>query len=116
MDTGHGIHQKDISGLFKKFGKLKRTAAINSAGIGLGLTIVEQIVESGGGRVSVFSKGLKKGSTFSFTLILEQQKKEADIEELLRREQMPSGFVIIEPNSNVSGFDNIPLREAMQDD
>ena len=73
MDTGHGICKKDISELFKKFGKLKRTASINSAGIGLGLTIVKQIVESAGGEVSVFSKGLKKGSTFGFTLILEQE-------------------------------------------
>ena len=58
MDTGHGICQEEVSELFKKFGKLKRTAAINSAGIGLGLTIVKQIIESAGGRVSVFSEGL----------------------------------------------------------
>lgn len=32
--------------LFSRFGKLQRTAAINSEGIGLGLTIVQQIVKA----------------------------------------------------------------------
>ena len=54
--------------LFTRFGKLKRTAAINSAGIGLGLTIVKQIVESGGGHIKVKSAGLEKGSKFSFSM------------------------------------------------
>ena len=45
-DTGHGIASKDMSLLFTRFGKLQRTAAINDEGIGLGLNIVKQIVES----------------------------------------------------------------------
>ena len=45
-DTGHGIADEDISLLFTRFGKLKRTAAMNSDGIGLGLNIVKQIVDS----------------------------------------------------------------------
>ena len=54
--------------LFTRFGKLKRTAAINSAGIGLGLMIVKQIVETGGGQIKVKSDGLEKGSKFSFSM------------------------------------------------
>ena len=57
-DTGVGLSENEIPKLFKKFGKLKRTASVNSAGIGLGLTIVKQIVESGGGIVDVSSPGL----------------------------------------------------------
>ena len=57
VDTGMGLNKKEILKLFKHFGKLKRTAAVNSAGVGLGLTIVKQIVESGGGQVSVTSPG-----------------------------------------------------------
>ena len=119
MDTGHGICQEDVSELFKKFGKLQRTAAINSAGIGLGLTIVKKIVESAGGKVSVFSEGLQKGSSFGFTLKLEPEKIEKNIEELIPRKKMPSSFFIInpEPSSRVSDpFKNIPLKEVMEDD
>lgn len=52
-DTGAGIAPEDFAKLFTRFGKLHRTAAINSAGIGLGLTIVKQIVEAYGGTVNV---------------------------------------------------------------
>ena len=48
-DTGVGIAEEDFPKLFNRFGKLQRTANINSAGIGLGLFIVKSIVESCGG-------------------------------------------------------------------
>ena len=40
-DTGCGIDPNDIPLLFTRFGKLQRTASINSEGIGLGLNIVK---------------------------------------------------------------------------
>ena len=67
-DTGVGFAAEDIDKLFTRFGKLQRTATINSEGLGLGLTIVKQIVDSAGGNVSAFSPGVGKGSTFSFSL------------------------------------------------
>ena len=48
-DTGSGIAAEDLPKLFTRFGKLQRTAQMNSDGIGLGLTIVQGIIESGGG-------------------------------------------------------------------
>ena len=39
IDNGKGIVQKDIAKLFKMFGKLRRTASINSEGIGMGWMI-----------------------------------------------------------------------------
>ena len=70
-DSGSGISAQDIPKLFTRFGKLQRTAHINSDGIGLGLTIVKQIVELYGGKVEVHSDGIGLGSSFSFTLKLE---------------------------------------------
>ncbi len=57
QDTGVGIAEEDLGKLFTRFGKLQRTAEINSEGLGLGLTIVRQIVESAGGAVTVTSAG-----------------------------------------------------------
>ena len=44
-DSGVGVDASDQPLLFSKFGKLQRTAEMNSEGIGLGLTIVKQIVQ-----------------------------------------------------------------------
>ena len=43
-DTGIGIKPSDIESLFTMFGKLQRTADMNSEGLGLGLRICKQIV------------------------------------------------------------------------
>ena len=67
-DTGVGIPEAEIGKLFSRFGKLHRTAELNSEGIGLGLTIVKQIVEESKGGISVYSEGQDKGSTFSFSM------------------------------------------------
>ena len=68
-DTGEGITQEEIPQLFTRFGKQARTAeANNSKGIGLGLTMVKQIVESAGGQIGVESAGRDKGSTFKISM------------------------------------------------
>ncbi len=56
--------------LFNRFGKLQRTSKMNNDGIGLGLTIVQQIVEAAKGNVSVNSQGIGQGSIFSFTMLM----------------------------------------------
>lgn len=51
VDSGAGIEKEDIEKLFSRFGKLQRTAAINSDGVGLGLTIVKQVVDANNGQI-----------------------------------------------------------------
>ena len=75
-DTGAGIAKEDIGKLFTRFGKLQRTAEINSEGLGLGLTIVKQIVESAKGEITVESPGVGLGSTFSFSMLMDPVEQE----------------------------------------
>ena len=58
QDTGIGISPEDIDKLFSMFGKLQRSASLNSEGIGLGLRICKELVEQNGGEIYVESAGL----------------------------------------------------------
>lgn len=67
-DTGIGIGQNEMHLLFTRFGKLMRTADSQTDGLGLGLTIVKQIVDACQGTINVDSAGINKGSCFSIEL------------------------------------------------
>ena len=75
VDNGKGIKPDEMSSLFKQFGKLRRTAAINSEGIGLGLMICQKLVTLNEGTISVRSDGENLGSVFSFTMKMKQRKQ-----------------------------------------
>ena len=80
QDTGAGIAPEDVPRLFTRFGKLHRTADLNHEGIGLGLSIVKQIVEQSGGEISVHSDGLGHGSLFCFSMKMDYyQENEEDL-------------------------------------
>lgn len=66
-DTGIGIHEDDQDQIFEEFIQTDYSTTREFEGIGLGLTIVKQLVELHGGQIWVHSK-LGEGSTFSFTL------------------------------------------------
>jgi PAS domain S-box-containing protein len=66
-DRGPGIPPEDVSHLFERFWRARRTARAD--GLGLGLFIVSKLVVANGGRIWVESE-LGVGSTFWFTLPL----------------------------------------------
>ena len=53
------------------FGKLQRTAEMNSDGLGLGLRICKQLVEQNGGTIKANSDGINMGSSFTFSMKME---------------------------------------------
>ena len=75
-DNGIGITSDEMPLLFSRFGKLQRTACMNNEGLGLGLTIVKQIVQLSGGEINVYSDGKDAGSCFTFTMPLESVLEE----------------------------------------
>ena len=72
QDSGLGIAQEDLGKLFNQFGKLQRSATMNSDGIGLGLRICKELVEQNGGTICVKSEGIGRGSCFSFTMKMDE--------------------------------------------
>ncbi|XOV80391.1 MAG: response regulator [Aestuariibacter sp.] len=72
-DTGIGLTQKQIEGLFQSFSQVDETISRKYGGTGLGLAICKQLAELMGGEIWVESK-LDEGSTFHFTVHLEEDK------------------------------------------
>jgi two-component system CheB/CheR fusion protein len=67
-DTGKGIRSEFLPHLFMRFSQEDSTAKRVFGGIGLGLSIVRNLVEMHKGTVTVYSAGEGKGSVFTVTL------------------------------------------------
>ena len=66
-DTGIGIHEEDIDKLFLSFQRLDEEKNRNIEGTGLGISIVQKLLDMMGSKFEVASV-YGKGSTFSFTI------------------------------------------------
>jgi PAS domain S-box-containing protein len=70
-DQGDGIPADELPRLFQRFTRGRAGPKADVAGLGLGLYIARLMVEAHGGRIRADSQ-LGKGSTFSFSLPLEE--------------------------------------------
>jgi CheY-like chemotaxis protein len=69
-DTGVGIDPELLPHIFDRFRQADASARRNFTGLGLGLTIVRNIVDLHGGTIDVQSDGKDRGSSFIVTLPL----------------------------------------------
>jgi signal transduction histidine kinase len=67
QDQGIGMDQKEVKQIFRKFYRTKKAEESGEAGTGIGLSIVQQIVEQHGGQIEVVSE---PGRGSCFTLVL----------------------------------------------
>ena len=66
-DTGIGIAENDLPKIFDSFYRVHPATTEDPGGAGLGLTMVQQLVQVSGGSITVTSK-LMEGSTFTVNL------------------------------------------------
>jgi two-component system CheB/CheR fusion protein len=67
-DTGQGIGADLLPHIFDRFYQGDTSTTRNASGLGLGLTLVREIVALHGGSVSAHSEGIGRGSTFIVSL------------------------------------------------
>ena len=65
-DTGIGVPSEELGNIFERFYQVDRARSGENRGVGLGLSIVQRIVEAHQGKISVVSK-VGQGTTFSVT-------------------------------------------------
>lgn len=67
-DTGEGIRPEFLPFVFERFRQADSSTTRRHGGLGLGLSIVKQLVEMHGGRIHADSAGTGRGATFTVTL------------------------------------------------
>jgi PAS domain S-box-containing protein len=77
QDHGLGIPREAVSRIFRRFYRVDTADRREIKGNGLGLSISKRIVESHGGKISVRSQGVGKGSVFSFTVPLARERSQS---------------------------------------
>lgn len=71
-DTGHGIAAADLPNITKRFYRADKAHQRQTDGIGLGLALVQSIVDLYGGRMTISSPGLNQGTTVTVWWPLQQ--------------------------------------------
>ena len=67
-DTGIGIPPAALPRVFELFTQVREQQAYSAGGLGIGLSLVKQLVEMHGGSVTAASEGADRGSTFVVSL------------------------------------------------
>lgn len=67
-DSGAGLAPEQVARVFERFYRVEKSRSRALGGSGIGLSIARALVDAMGGQISAESAGLRKGSTFTFTL------------------------------------------------
>jgi signal transduction histidine kinase len=67
-DNGIGIPAQSIGEVFEMFSQLENRPKHTEGGLGIGLALVQRLVQMHGGTISAGSEGIGKGSTFTVRL------------------------------------------------
>ena len=73
-DTGMGIPESMLEGVFELFTQLNQSLDRAQGGMGIGLTLVKRLVEAQGGSVSAASAGANAGSEFTVRFPLSERR------------------------------------------
>jgi two-component system CheB/CheR fusion protein len=74
-DSGKGIEQHYLPFIFEMFNQAERGTTRMHGGMGIGLALVKELVESHGGTITATSDGLGKGAQFTIKLPLVSKVK-----------------------------------------
>jgi Signal transduction histidine kinase len=103
-DTGEGISPDFLPHLFERFSQADGSAKRQHRGLGLGLSIVKNLVEMHGGTVRANSRGKGQGATFIVHLPLQAPKSSEGEENLPHTRMLLSGLSVDCERPNLLGI------------
>ncbi|MGD9762854.1 MAG: PAS domain S-box protein [Candidatus Binatia bacterium] len=103
-DTGIGIPPDMLSHVFELFRQADQSLDRARGGLGIGLTLVKQLVELHGGRVEAHSEGAGKGAEFVVRLpaAVRAKKISAPSAPLATERHPPARVLIVEDNADAA--------------
>lgn len=110
-DTGMGIDTQLLPRLFDLFSQADRALARSEGGLGVGLTIVKQLVELHGGTIEASSGGKDQGSSFRATFALDQSAEgTSDSPPATADGDSRTKILVVEDNNDVSEMLQVMLQ------
>ena len=104
-DTGVGIPTEFLPHVFDMFAQGDHTVSRAQGGLGIGLTLVRNLVAMHGGSVQAHSKGLGEGSQFAVSLPLQDKLVHVDSNAVSARREdgrKPLRIVIVDDNRDAA--------------
>lgn len=115
IDTGRGIRPEFLPHVFEHFRQADSTTTRQFGGLGLGLSIVRQVVELHGGTVRVDSLGEGLGATFTVRLPLSQAASETGHPQPLAPEETSLKGIrvlVVDDEADMRALASMVLRQA----